>query len=540
MQNDASAGSQLTERCAALHARLMTIRGFAYYDSLAPVDTLNRVRPVGHLWDVFSLGISLCYLFDLLPEEDGFNKINRSHFIPEHYDSANPEHGKKHAIALFAMQIRTDKVTQKIPGCEIFTVPDLWERSSTDGLLKVIATVAAIVNHLPPSAFEPNPAVNPSELKSVPFVPSGRTSSAPAHVSKAQETARKNYINEIVETERNYVKDLEAMHKYVEVLSESNLIDEDTKRRLFANIDEIFYFQRKFLIRLERTAGLEWQDQRWGQDFLEAEKEFSEVYAPYCANYSQASELVVTPDLQHNLASLNHLIDVKGELPGLIKKPVGRVCKYPLLVESLVKASLADNYQHYEELKDGLQAAKRVVDKINEAQCKAENEETVKSLRTRIDDWKGLSLDDFGEFLLDDTFVVTRSDVDREYHVFLFEKLMLLCKEVHPNKNVRTRNSRTTPLLIKGRIFVNNITRAMPGVDLDALRLFLSVFAYLNILPPVSIASKFPKKYTLVVWWKGEDSLQSFTLCSHRDYRMKQWESQIHQLIEEPAQHGGS
>ncbi|KAJ7457256.1 Dbl homology domain-containing protein [Mycena galericulata] len=372
---------------------------------------------------------------------------------------------------------------------------------------------------IPPNAFESTPAVNPSESGRVLSTPRDPTS---AHASKAQETARKNCINEIVETERKYVKDLEAMLKYVGILSESKRIDEDTRRRLFANIDEIFHFQCKFLIRLERTAVLEWQDQRWGQDFLEAEKEFSEVYAPYCANYNKASELVVTPDLQHKLASLNHVIDVKGELPGFIKKPVGRVCKYPLLVEFLIKASSADNYQHYEELKNGLQAAKRVADKINEAHRKAENEETVKSLRTRVDDWVGLNLDDFGELLLDDTFVVTRSDVDREYHVFLFEKLMLLCKEVHPNENVRTRDSRTMPLLIKGRISVSDITQATPSVELDAL------------------ASSFPRKYTLAVWWKGDDSLQSFTLRSRTEYQMKLWQSQINKLIEESAQHGGS
>jgi cell division control protein 24 len=61
----------------------------------------------------------------------------------EQYD-ANPDRAKKHAIALFAMQIRTDKVTQNIPGCELFTVTDLWDRNSTDGLVKVCPSVSRL------------------------------------------------------------------------------------------------------------------------------------------------------------------------------------------------------------------------------------------------------------------------------------------------------------------------------------------------------------------------------------------------------------
>jgi len=70
------------------------------------------------------------------PAEEGFAKINNSQFNQEEYD-ANPDKPKKRAIALFAMQIRTDRVMHSIPGCELFTVTDLWDRNSTDGLVKV-------------------------------------------------------------------------------------------------------------------------------------------------------------------------------------------------------------------------------------------------------------------------------------------------------------------------------------------------------------------------------------------------------------------
>jgi cell division control protein 24 len=215
------------------------------------------------------------------------------------------------------------------------------------------------------------------------------------------------------------------------------------------------------------------------------EDEFS-VYEPYCANYTNATELMLANE--ESLSQMNYLINVRGELPGLLIKPIQRICKYPLLLDSLLKACSPATYSHYDELKRGSDAAKRITDKINEAQRRAENEQTVKSLHSRIDDWKGHHLENFGDLLLDDLFVVTKSDIDREYHVFLFERIILCCKEAaaQPAKSGKgmSKNGsilkkqpappplqlpggmgtpqKNTPLLLKGRIFLGNVTQAVP------------------------------------------------------------------------------
>jgi cell division control protein 24 len=150
-----------------------------------------------------------------------------------------------------------------------------------------------------------------------------------------------------------------------------------------------------------------------------------------------------------------------------------------------------------------LTAAKRITDKINEAQRRADNVQTVKNLEGRVADWKGHHLSNFGELLLEDIFMVTKSDVDREYHVFLFEKIILCCKEevaLPPNaKKVNKSNSilkkqpappplqlpggvgatkkKDTPLLLKGRIFLNNVTQAVPSTRNGASSSFPSVLA---------------------------------------------------------------
>jgi cell division control protein 24 len=152
----------------------------------------------------------------------------------------------------------------------------------------------------------------------------------------------------------------------------------------------------------------------------------------------------------------------------------------------LLKKSSPVDYPHYDELKAGSAAAKRITDKINESQRRAENLQTLQNLASRVDDWKGHHVSQFGELLLDDIFIVTKSEVDREYHVFLFERIILCCKEDtsaagNNNKKVGKSNSllkkpqvngsimsghtgsskkKMTPLLLKGRIYLNNVTEA--------------------------------------------------------------------------------
>ncbi|THU88147.1 hypothetical protein K435DRAFT_842269 [Dendrothele bispora CBS 962.96] len=156
---DQATSTSLHEECSLLRSRLLRIRGFSKYFQLVSNDSHQSTDPVTELWDLFSYGITLCYIFDQLPESEGFNKINYSEFKNQH--ESNLDRQKIHGIALFAMQIRSDRVAEKIPEREFFTVTDLWDRGSTDGFVKVVKTVKAIVNHLPPEAFEDAPSSSP-------------------------------------------------------------------------------------------------------------------------------------------------------------------------------------------------------------------------------------------------------------------------------------------------------------------------------------------------------------------------------------------
>lgn len=113
----------------------------------------------------------------------------------------------------------------------------------------------------------------------------------------------------------------------------------------------------------------------------------------------------------------------------------------------------------------------RVTDKVNEEKRRQDNAQAVTDLAHRVEDWKGHDLSSFGQLLLHENFVVIKSDNEREYSVYLFERIILCCKEVvAQGKKDKKSNSilkrpssqRINKLQLKGRIFVNNVTAASP------------------------------------------------------------------------------
>ncbi|KAJ7902570.1 Dbl homology domain-containing protein [Mycena olivaceomarginata] len=333
---------------------------------------------------------------------------------------------------------------------------------------------------------------------------------------------------ELMETERKYVQDLELMQKYAVAVSDSGLLPRHTIHLLFSNLTELLAFQRKFLLRLEATEKLPWQEQRWGQHFVEAEEDFG-VYEPYCVNWSGNSlaDLPTTNrnppvsnrilHLQKSMTAFNHLMDFRTEFPAFVVKPVSRVCKYPLLIESLRKISSPDTYQHYDELTTGLAAMKRVVERVNNAERIIDNLQIVVDLRRCVVDWKGHEVDTFGSLLLDETSVVSRAGVERKFLVFLFENIILFCVNapgVPPPYNRPRRQ--TTPLLLKGRVLVTDV-KQIESVEANQA-LLLQRYCPLD------------------VWWEGEHGLEVLTLCFSYKGERSRWEAQLRQLIRECAE----
>ncbi|KAJ2706697.1 Guanine nucleotide exchange factor for Cdc42p [Coemansia spiralis] len=78
-------------------------------------------------------------------------------------------------------------------------------------------------------------------------------------------------------------------------LLKKNIISSDSIRYIFANLNSIVDFQRRFLIGIEANASQPPEDQHFGAIFINMKEGFM-VYEPYCANYARASKLCVAEE----------------------------------------------------------------------------------------------------------------------------------------------------------------------------------------------------------------------------------------------------
>ncbi|KAI1309712.1 hypothetical protein EDD11_004054 [Mortierella claussenii] len=317
---------------------------------------------------------------------------------------------------------------------------------------------------------------------------------------------RAKVVNEILETERSYVQDLENLQAYMRALqTEGTIVSPETIHLIFGNLNALVDFQRRFLIAIEANAALSPQDQKFGQVFSQHEEAFA-VYEPFCANVKSASALVVQEN--DKLQKMNHLLDAQHGINSNLIKPVQRICKYPLFMHELIKLTDLE-HPFYRELVEGQSAIKRVAEKINETNRRQENQETAMALQHMVA-WKdGELVSDFGALLLHDTLLNPRGSPDKALEVYLFEKILVCCQSIANRKKqtkTLTRGSKPKPTLhLNGRIYINNIKSILP----------------------VSMAGS----YVLHVVWNV--AAEEFELRCRTEDQLKKWHIVLDKLVTE-------
>lgn len=80
---------------------------------------------------------------------------------------------------------------------------------------------------------------------------------------------RARVVQELVDTERKYVQDLETLQEYMRELQDDEVLGKDLIHILFANLNALVDFQRRFLIRVETQNDRPFEQQDWGTLFVE-------------------------------------------------------------------------------------------------------------------------------------------------------------------------------------------------------------------------------------------------------------------------------
>ncbi|MBN3320530.1 ARHG4 factor, partial [Atractosteus spatula] len=279
----------------------------------------------------------------------------------------------------------------------------------------------------------------------------------------SKEQMRSNVINEIMSTERDYIKHLKDICEgYIkQCRKRTDMFTEEQLRTIFGNIEEIYRFQKRFLKGLEKKFNKEHPYlSEIGSCFLEHQTDF-QIYSEYCNNHPSAclqlSKLMKVNKYVFFFEAcrlLQKMIDIS--LDGFLLTPVQKICKYPLQLAELLKYT---NPQHrdYKDVEAALNAMKNVARLINERKRRLENIDKIAQWQSSIEDWEGedvLSRSSELIFSGEMTKISQPQAKSQQRMFFLFDHQMVYCK-----KDLLRRDM----LYYKGRIDMDH----MEVVDLE-------------------------------------------------------------------------
>ncbi|XP_071951044.1 guanine nucleotide exchange factor DBS-like isoform X5 [Antedon mediterranea] len=242
---------------------------------------------------------------------------------------------------------------------------------------------------------------------------------------------RGHVMNELIETERLYVTELQAVITgYIDQMHNPTLTHlippalVEKTQVLFANWEQLYQFHKNtFLVDLENCKST---PALVGRCFVEREHEINKLYSIYCQNKPQAEVLRRecgndNPFFVECQKQLGHRLPLSAYL----LKPVQRITKYQLLLKEMLKYSAAET--GVSDLQKALDCMLHVLKFVNDSMH-----------QIAITGFDG-RLSDLGKLLMQGSFYVwvehkkgNIKDIrfkKMQRHMFLYEKCILFCKK---------------------------------------------------------------------------------------------------------------
>lgn len=196
---------------------------------------------------------------------------------------------------------------------------------------------------------------------------------------------REKILNEILQTEKDYVNDLGVIiNVYCKELTTNGIITPEQEKTLFSNIEELEELNRVVLGKFEarfkavQEAGAPLAIINLGDIFLQMSDQLK-WYTDYCANQPQALSMLdyLTAGNKDFQTYCDTMMNNKKEISrglsllSFLIKPVQRLCKYPLLLRELI--NLTDpSTQEYDRLVEAAKKVNETVEFVNSMQREAE------------------------------------------------------------------------------------------------------------------------------------------------------------------------
>uniref|UniRef100_F6QZ26 TIAM Rac1 associated GEF 2 n=1 Tax=Ornithorhynchus anatinus TaxID=9258 RepID=F6QZ26_ORNAN len=287
------------------------------------------------------------------------------------------------------------------------------------------------------------------------------------HLSDADRLRK--VIQELMDTEKSYVKDLSCLFElYLEPLQSETFLTQDEMESLFGSLPEMLEFQKVFLETLEDGISsssdfslLETPSQfrkllfSLGGSFLYYADHFK-LYSGFCANHNKVQKVLerakTDKAFKAFLDARNPTKQHSSTLESYLIKPVQRVLKYPLLLRELVSLTDNESEEHY-HLTEALKAMEKVASHINEMQKIYEDYGTVfdQLVAEQSGTEKEVTELSMGELLMHSTvswlnpfLSLGKARKDLELTIFVFKRAVILVyKENSKMKKKQPSNSRS-------------------------------------------------------------------------------------------------
>ncbi|XP_029966619.1 T-lymphoma invasion and metastasis-inducing protein 2-like [Salarias fasciatus] len=227
-----------------------------------------------------------------------------------------------------------------------------------------------------------NPYAREAGLQTRSSWEAGLQPASPSHLSVCQRLRK--VIEELVDTERSYVKDLlRLLRLYMSPLQQQEFLTEEEMEALFGLLPQMLDFQQVFLWTLEQTVASCPGFSSWsrpeqfqtllvslGSSFLRHAEGFK-LYGGFCSSHSRVQKVLerarTDGAFKRFLDGRNPTNQHSSSLESYLIKPVQRVLKYPLLLRELLVLTEPASPQHT-HLAEALASMLRVVSHINETQ----------------------------------------------------------------------------------------------------------------------------------------------------------------------------
>uniref|UniRef100_A0AAR2IHJ1 Rho guanine nucleotide exchange factor 9 n=1 Tax=Pygocentrus nattereri TaxID=42514 RepID=A0AAR2IHJ1_PYGNA len=280
---------------------------------------------------------------------------------------------------------------------------------------------------------------------------------------------RANVINEIMSTERHYIKHLKDICEgYLrQCRKRIDMFNDDQLKVIFGNIEDIYRFQMGFVRDLEKQYNTEEPHlSEIGPCFLEHQDGFW-IYSEYCNNHLDAcmelSKLMKDGRYQHFFEAcrlLQQMIDIA--IDGFLLTPVQKICKYPLQLAELLKYT-AQEHSDYRYVAAALAVMRNVTQQINERKRRLENIDKIAQWQASVLDWEGDDILDRSSELIytgELSWIYQPYGRSQQRVFFLFDHQLVLCKKDLIRRDI---------LYYKGRIDMDRyeVRDAIDGRDDD-------------------------------------------------------------------------